>query len=114
MGKKIIQILISFFVFGFCLLLATLADSENVSDSFSLKTLIVYIFLIQWIVFIPCYILKTEKIYDLIGSFSYVFAIIYVLYNSSQSIPSLILGAAIIFWAVRLGLFLFFRILFRN
>jgi hypothetical protein len=54
MGKKIIQILISFFVFGFCLLLATLADSENVSDSFSLKTLIVYIFLIQWIVFIPC------------------------------------------------------------
>jgi hypothetical protein len=37
MAKKLIQILISFFVFGFCLLLATLADSENISDSFSLK-----------------------------------------------------------------------------
>ena len=110
MAKKLVQILISFFVFGFCLLLATLADSENISNSFSIKHLIIYIFVIQWIVFIPCYILKTEKIYDLTGSFSYVFAIIYVLYNSSQSIPSLTLGAAIIFWAVRLGLFLFFRI----
>ena len=67
MAKKLIQILISFFVFGFCLLLATLADSENISDSFSLKHLIIYIFVIQWIVFIPCYILKTEKIYDLTG-----------------------------------------------
>ena len=110
MVKKIIQILISLFVFGLCLCLATLADANIVSDNFSLKMLIFYIFLIQWLVFVPCFILRTEKIYDLTGSFSYVFAIIFVLYNSSQSIPSLILGAAIIFWAVRLGLFLFFRI----
>ena len=89
------------------LFLATLADTNIVSDNFSLKMLIFYIFLIQWLVFVPCFILRTEKIYDLTGSFSYVFAIIFVLYNSSQSIPSLILGAAIIFWAVRLGLFLF-------
>ena len=98
------------FVFGLCLFLATLADTNIVSDNFSLKMLIFYIFLIQWLVFVPCFILRTEKIYDLTGSFSYVFAIIFVLYNSSQSIPSLILGAAIIFWAVRLGFFLFFRI----
>ena len=110
MVKKIIQILISLFVFGLCLFLATLADTNIVSDNFSLKMLIFYIFLIQWLVFVPCFILRTEKIYDLTGSFSYVFAIIYVLYNSSQSIPNLILGAAIIFWAVRLGFFLFFRI----
>ena len=110
MVKKIIQILISLFVFGLCLFLATLADTNIVSVNFSLKMLIFYIFLIQWLVFVPCFILRTEKIYDLTGSFSYVFAIIFVLYNSSQSIPSLILGAAIIFWAVRLGLFLFFRI----
>ena len=110
MVKKIIQILISLFVFGLCLFLAILADTNIVSDNFSLKMLVFYIFLIQWLVFVPCFILRTEKIYDLTGSFSYVFAIIFVLYNSSQSIPSLILGAAIIFWAVRLGFFLFFRI----
>ena len=110
MVKKIIQILISLFVFGLCLFFATLADTNIVSDNFSLKMLVFYIFLIQWLVFVPCFILRTEQIYDLTGSFSYVFAIIFVLYNSSQSIPSLILGAAIIFWAVRLGFFLFFRI----
>jgi len=76
--------------------------------------LLVMIFVIQWLAYIPAFLFKTEKFYDLTGSFTYVAAIFFALYstNSSQNIDlgSLIIGTAIIIWAVRLGSFLFMRI----
>ena len=76
--------------------------------------LLVMIFVIQWLAYIPAFLFKTEKFYDLTGSFTYVAAILFALYstNSSQNIDlgSLIIGTAIIIWAVRLGSFLFMRI----
>ena len=76
--------------------------------------LLVLIFVIQWIAYIPAFIFKTEKFYDLTGSLTYIAAISFALYstNTSQSLDlgSLIIGAAIIFWAVRLGSFLFMRV----
>ncbi|MFL2724645.1 MAG: hypothetical protein ACJ0FP_01290 [Gammaproteobacteria bacterium] len=76
--------------------------------------LLVMIFVIQWIAYLPAFIFKTEKFYDLTGSLTYISAILFALYstNSSQSLDlgSLIIGAAIIMWAVRLGSFLFIRI----
>ena len=76
--------------------------------------LFVMIFVIQWAAYIPAFIFKTEKFYDLTGSFTYILAILFALYstNSSQGfdLGSLIIGAAIIMWAVRLGSFLFMRI----
>ena len=76
--------------------------------------LLVMIFVIQWIAYIPAFIFKTEKFYDLTGSITYISAIAFALYstNDSQSLDlgSLIIGAAIIIWAVRLGSFLFIRV----
>ena len=76
--------------------------------------LLVLIFVIQWIAYIPAFIFKTEKFYDLTGSLTYIAAISFALYstNISQSLDlgSLIIGAAIIVWAVRLGSFLFMRV----
>jgi len=76
--------------------------------------LLVLIFVIQWIAYIPAFIFKTEKFYDLTGSLTYIAAISFALYstNTSQSLDpgSLIIGAAIIVWAVRLGSFLFMRV----
>ena len=76
--------------------------------------LLVMIFVIQWIAYLPAFIFKTEKFYDLTGSLTYISAILFALYstNSSQSLDlgSLIIGSAIIMWAVRLGSFLFMRI----
>ena len=76
--------------------------------------LLVLIFVIQWIAYIPAFIFKTEKFYDLTGSLTYIAAISFALYftNTPQSLDlgSLILGAAIIVWAVRLGSFLFMRV----
>ena len=76
--------------------------------------LLVLIFVIQWIAYIPAFIFKTEKFYDLTGSLTYIAAISFALYstNTSQSLDlgSLIIGAAIIVWALRLGSFLFMRV----
>ena len=76
--------------------------------------LLVMIFVIQWIAYLPAFIFKTEKFYDLTGSLTYISVILFALYstNSFQSpdLGSLIIGAAIIMWAVRLGSFLFMRI----
>src|SRR6056300_543320 len=76
--------------------------------------LLVMIFVIQWIAYIPAFIFKTEKFYDLTGSLTYIAAISFALYstNSPQSLDlgSLIIGAAIIIWAIRLGSFLFTRV----
>ncbi len=76
--------------------------------------LLVMIFVIQWIAYIPAFIFKTEKFYDLTGSLTYIAAILFALYstNNSESLDpgSLIIGAAIIIWAARLGSFLFMRV----
>ena len=76
--------------------------------------LLVMIFVIQWLAYIPAFIFKTEKFYDLTGSCTYIAAILYALYstNGSQNfdLGSFIIGTAIILWAIRLGSFLFMRI----
>ena len=76
--------------------------------------LLVMIFVIQWIAYIPAFIFKTEKFYDLTGSLTYITAILFALYstNTPQNLDlgSFIIGIAIILWAIRLGSFLFRRI----
>ncbi|MCV2883374.1 DUF1295 domain-containing protein [Aestuariibacter sp. AA17] len=70
------------------------------------------IFIIQWIAFIPAYKYQTEVFYDLTGSVSFLFAITLALgLSESVSIYSLILAVLIGMWAVRLGSFLFNRVI---
>lgn len=74
-------------------------------------------FIIQWIVFLPSYYWHTEKFYDLTGSVTYIFITLLALYHKGQfigpraDIRSLLLAMIIIIWALRLGSFLFMRIL---
>ena len=74
-------------------------------------------FIIQWVVFLPSYYWHTEKFYDLTGSVTYIFITLVALYHKGQfigpraDIRSLLLAMIIIVWALRLGSFLFMRIL---
>ena len=59
---------------------------------------------------------QTEKFYDLTGSLTYITVTIYVLYqlvqlNSSIDFRSAIIAACILIWTIRLGSFLFWRVL---
>jgi steroid 5-alpha reductase family enzyme len=68
-------------------------------------------FLIQWLVFIPAYLLQTEKFFDLTGSITYIsVTIIAVLLNPVVDGRSILLLVMVVIWATRLGTFLFRRI----
>jgi steroid 5-alpha reductase family enzyme len=72
---------------------------------------VVIAFLIQWIVFIPSYLMQTETYYDLTGSITYITVVLTaVLLSSPAGTRALLLMAMIVVWAIRLGSFLFRRI----
>jgi steroid 5-alpha reductase family enzyme len=69
------------------------------------------IFLIQWLVFIPSYLLQTEKYFDLTGSLTYISVITLALvFSIGADGRSILLWALVVIWAARLGTFLFRRI----
>lgn len=68
-------------------------------------------FLIQWLAFIPAYLLQTEKFFDLTGSFTYILVVIMaVALSPGADGRSILLMALVVIWAARLGTFLFRRI----
>jgi steroid 5-alpha reductase family enzyme len=68
-------------------------------------------FLIQWLAFIPAFLLQTEKFLDLTGSITYIsVVIIAVLLSPVVDGRSILLLALVVNWAARLGTFLFRRI----
>lgn len=67
--------------------------------------------LIQWIVYIPSQLAKTEHYYDLTGSFTYISVILFSLIAAGQfDDRSLMVAAFCLIWAGRLGSFLFLRV----
>jgi steroid 5-alpha reductase family enzyme len=69
-------------------------------------------YLIQWLVFIPAYLLKTEIFFDLTGSLTYItVSLLSVLLAPVVDDRSVLLMAMVLIWATRLGTYLFLRIL---
>lgn len=109
MKNSILHVGISLFVFSLSYLLAYSTGLDLVQET------VLIVFVIQWVLFIPAYLLQTEKFYDLAGSFTYIFAVLFVFYKSAENllkydIGNLILSIVIVVWALRLGSFLFKRI----
>lgn len=68
-------------------------------------------FIIQWLAFIPAFVFRTEKFYDLTGSITYLTVMaVAVLLSPAIDTRSLLLAGIVAIWAVRLGSFLFMRI----
>ncbi len=66
---------------------------------------------IQWVVFVPAYLLKTERFYDLTGSLTYLTVTAVALgLGPSANIRSWTLAVLVAVWTARLGSFLFRRI----
>lgn len=73
---------------------------------------IILAFTIQWIAFIPAYIFKTEKFYDLTGSLTYItLTILAVILGPAITIRTILLMVLVLIWTSRLGFYLFKRIL---
>ena len=68
-------------------------------------------FLVQWLVFIPAYLRKTEKFFDITGSLTYISVTsLAVALSPVRDGRSYLLLALVIIWAGRLGLFLYRRV----
>ena len=68
-------------------------------------------FLIQWLAFIPAYLLQSERFFDLTGSITFILVtIMAILFAPVVDGRSILLLALVLIWAIRLGTFLFRRI----
>lgn len=69
-------------------------------------------FIINWIVFIPANLLQTEKFFDLTGSLTYITVTLTAVFLTDElDDRAKVLAALVIIWAVRLGSFLFVRVM---
>jgi len=81
------------------------------TDLILVKNLVILIFCVQWISFIPAYYFQTEKFFDLMGSVTYISIILSTIYiTGTDKIADYIIVGCVAVWAIRLGSFLFMRI----
>lgn len=108
MKQSIKELLFSSIAFLFSYSIAYLTGIEVVENAVLLA------FIIQWVLFIPAYLLQTEKFFDIAGSITYISVVIYCFLNNYDplfvNIGNIILSIIVIIWALRLGSFLFIRI----
>ncbi len=74
------------------------------------------IYFIHWIVFLPSFIIRSEKYFDITGTFAYLFSLSLILYflittQNVIEVRSLTVFMLISIWSIRLGYFLFSRII---
>jgi steroid 5-alpha reductase family enzyme len=68
-------------------------------------------YVINWMVFVPSNMAKTERYFDLTGSATYVIVVAVALLLSDElDARAMIVGAMVVVWALRLGSFLFRRV----
>ena len=74
-------------------------------------------FFVHWIVFIPSYFARTEKFYDITGTVAYIILVFIasnltlVSIDDQLHLRSKIAIGLVLIWAIRLGLFLFIRVM---
>jgi steroid 5-alpha reductase family enzyme len=107
------NLIITIVIFLFSLLIGFLASEPGalIAGLPNLIAMAIIIFAIQWLAFIPAFIFQTEKFYDLIGSITYLTAVIIGILTADQfDLRSIIIASLIGIWALRLGGFLFVRV----
>ena len=114
--KHLTNLAIAAGVFIFTKLYAEIISHNSIDFDGSnlIGQILVMTFVIQWIAYIPAFFFKTEKFYDLTGSLTYIGTILFALYATGSlanlALGNILVGLAIIVWAIRLGSFLFMRI----
>jgi steroid 5-alpha reductase family enzyme len=72
---------------------------------------VVLAFAVQWVAFVPAYIMQSERFFDLTGSLTYiVVTVVAVVLSAGADDRSALLLVMVVVWAVRLGSYLFLRI----
>jgi steroid 5-alpha reductase family enzyme len=68
-------------------------------------------YVVQWLVFVPAYVLRTERFFDLTGALTYILVVsVALMLTPPLDVRSGLLWALVVAWAARLGTFLFARV----
>ena len=95
---------------GFLLTLALSSGSTEINGMPILAICAILAYAINYVVFIPSFIARTEHYFDLAGSITTITLIVYALVASNErDARSFIVAVMVLIWAVRLGSFLFIR-----
>jgi len=108
-----INIIISIFLFSLALLIgyAGSLDGPSIFGYPGLMLIATVGFLIHWLIFIPSYLFKTEKYYDITGTIAYLVMTALAVFSADElNLRSQVVAVLIVVWALRLGLFLFVRV----
>jgi len=108
-----INIIISIFLFSLALLIGYSGslDGPSIFGYPGLMLIATVGFLIHWLVFIPSYLFKTEKYYDITGTIAFLVMTALAVFSADElNLRSQVVAVLIVVWALRLGLFLFVRV----
>ena len=103
----------SLVVLSLSLLIATAANqgSVSISDIPLFGFAVALTFIIQWIVFIPSFLNKTEHFFDLTGSLTFISVVLITLMLIPEIyLRDIVIALLVVTWATRLGSFLFLRV----
>ncbi len=67
-------------------------------------------FVVQWVAFVPAFVYKTEKFFDITGGITFLSVVIFAVFAGLPNNRSWLLAVLISIWAIRLSSFLFMRI----
>ena len=68
-------------------------------------------FTVQWVAFVPAYLMQSERFFDITGSATYILVTgIAIALSGRVDARSLLLACLVCIWAIRLGSFLFQRV----
>ncbi|MCH1488383.1 MAG: DUF1295 domain-containing protein [Pseudomonadales bacterium] len=115
MQQSSLRSIISIFIVLFLASLLILAGSQEAATLGNVPIFALCValaFIIQWLAFIPAFLWQTERFYDLTGSLTYLTTLGAALWAVEViTFRSLLLALLIAIWAVRLGSFLFLRVM---
>lgn len=98
-------------VIGLALALAGSDGGQSVGGIKLFMLLVIVAYAVQWIVYIPSYLRRTEHYYDLTGSVTYqLVAVLALILSDTRDARTVLLAVMIVVWALRLGTFLFRRV----
>ncbi len=74
--------------------------------------LVAIIFTLQYLAFLPSFIMQTERFYDFVGALSFVVSVSWIWWTSVPNDLQYLIGGLMISWSIRLGLHLTLRAYF--
>ena len=108
--RSLVGIIVSV-VLGALVMLAGSDGSTTVGPIALFAACGILAYLINWVVFVPSNLAKTEHYFDLTGSITYLSVVVVALaFGDDLDARAVIVGLMVMVWAVRLGSFLFRRI----